>query len=98
MVILNYILRFIVLVIGIAGNKSDLFERTEVTQEEGELFAFEHGAIHVSISCLQNYGIDSLFETLAKKFLEIDEDEYIEDNEINHKLTKKKSKHKKRFC
>ena len=84
--------------IGIAGNKSDLFERTEVTQEEGELFASEHGAIHVIISCLQNFGIDSLFETLATKFLEIEEDEYIEDNEINHKLTKKKSKHKKRFC
>ena len=83
--------------IGIVGNKVDLFEKAEVTQEEGELFASEHGAIHRTISCLQNYGLDSLFETLAQKFLELEEEE---DDilEINHKLTKKKSKNKKRCC
>ena len=58
------------MVIGIAGNKSDLFEDEEVSEKEAENFAQSVGAIFQLTSCKNNVGIDDLFEKCGEKYLE----------------------------
>ena len=59
------------IIIGIAGNKCDLFEEEEVSEEEGKKFAKSIGAVFKLTSCKESIGIDELFEECGKKFLEI---------------------------
>ena len=54
-----------------AGAKSDLYETEEVSEEEGKKFAKEINAIFKLVSANTNSGIDDLFESLAKIYLNI---------------------------
>ena len=58
------------MIIGIAGNKCDLFQDEEVTEEEGKKFAQSVGAVFKATSCKESIGIDELFEECGKKYLE----------------------------
>ena len=58
------------MIIGIAGNKCDLFQDEEVSEEEAKQFAQEIGAVFHLTSCKESIGIDELFEECGKKFLE----------------------------
>ena len=53
----------------VVGNKSDLYENEQVSDEEGKKFAKEINAIFKLTSALSNTGIDRLFETIGKKIL-----------------------------
>ena len=53
----------------VVGNKSDLYENEQVTDEEGKKFAKEINAIFKITSALSNTGIDRLFESIGKKIL-----------------------------
>ena len=97
-------------VIGIAGNKCDLYEKEEVSENEVEEFASSIDAIFEPTSCKKNEGIDKLFYNCGKKFLE----NYNPKNFTNKKPDKKfhldkmknnsyeeietKEKKKKKFC
>ena len=59
------------IVIGIAGNKCDLFQEEQVTEEEVKKYAKSIGAIFHLTSCKETIGIDDLFEECGKKYLEI---------------------------
>ena len=60
------------IVLGVAGNKSDLYEQEEVHENEGENFAKAHNAIFKLISAKANKeGIDILFEELFKKYIKM---------------------------
>ena len=59
------------MIIGIAGNKCDLFQDEEVTEEEGKKFAQSVGAVFKATSCKESIGIDELFEECGKKYLEV---------------------------
>ena len=97
-------------VLGIAGNKSDLYEREQVSEKEAREYAKSINAVFGLTSAQNNTGIDQLFEDIGMKFLEPNFQEKIEENnkgknmETSIKLNKKKIKkhdkeHKKRkFC
>ena len=59
------------MVFGVAGNKCDLFQEEEVSEEEGKKFAKSIGAIFHLTSCKESIGIDELFEECGRKYLEV---------------------------
>ena len=97
-------------VLGIAGNKSDLYEREQVSEKEAREYAKSINAVFGLTSAQNNTGIDQLFEDIGMKFLEPNFQEKMEENnkgknmETSIKLNKKKiKKHdkehkKKKFC
>ena len=56
-------------IIGIAANKYDLIER-DVSKEEGEQFAKENNCLFYETSAKDHYSIKSVFEGLARAYLE----------------------------
>ena len=58
------------MVFGVAGNKCDLFQEEQVSEEEGKKFAKSIGAVFHLTSCKESIGIDELFEECGKKYLE----------------------------
>ena len=66
------------MVFGVAGNKCDLFQEEQVTEEEGKKFAKSIGAVFHLTSCKESIGIDELFEECGKKYLE--DNQMINDN------------------
>ena len=58
------------MILGIAGNKCDLFQEEEVTEEDGKNFAKSIGAVFKLTSCKENIGVDELFQECGKKYLE----------------------------
>ena len=59
------------MIIGIAGNKCDLFQDEEVSEEEAKQFAKSIGAVYKQTSCKESIGIDELFEECGRKYLEV---------------------------
>ena len=58
------------LVIGMAGNKSDLFNKEEVDENEAKSYAESNGAVFKVTSAFNNSGIRDLFFELGKKYME----------------------------
>ena len=57
-------------VLGVAGNKADLFENQEVEEEEGEKYAEKIGAIFSLISAKDNkLGLDKFIEQLVTEYI-----------------------------
>ena len=71
------------MILGIAGNKCDLFQEEDVSEEEGKKFAQSIGAVFKLTSCKESIGIDELFEECGRKYLET-------NNLINNKDNKQK--------
>lgn len=89
------------IVLGVAGNKSDLYENEKVKDSEGEKFASEHNGIFGLVSAKENKeGIDKLFESLFKKYIDkengnnIDKDEDESTNNERKTITIKDNKNK----
>ena len=57
-------------IIAIAANKSDLYEKRKVSNEEEEEYAKSIGAFFPSTSAKDGSGITSLFEIIAMKLLD----------------------------
>ena len=57
-------------IIAIAANKSDLYEKRQVEDEEGENFAKSIGAFFSATSAKNDSGITNLFENIAMKILD----------------------------
>ncbi len=58
------------IVIGIAGNKCDLYEKEKVAESEAKEFADKIGAIFELTSAANNTGIDELFQDVGNKYLD----------------------------
>ena len=58
------------MIIGIAGNKCDLFTEEKVSEDEVKKYAQSIGAIFKPTSCKECIGIDELFQECGKKYLE----------------------------
>ena len=56
-------------ILGLAGNKRDLFLEAEVTEEEGKNKAEEIGAIFELTSARTRMGINDLFQNLLKEYI-----------------------------
>ena len=98
-------------VLGVAGNKSDLYEKEQVSEKEAREYAKSINAVFGLTSAQNNTGIDQLFEDIGIKFLEPNFQGKIEENnkdkkaDSSIKLNKMKTKnhdkeHKKKnkFC
>ena len=59
-------------VFAVVGNKSDLYNNSEVDEKEASDWADSIGAIFQTTSALSNIGIDVLFDNVGKKFLNPD--------------------------
>ena len=69
------------LVLALVGNKYDLFDREEISEDEGRILANEMGAIFSLTSAKENFGIDDLFSSIGNKFLNINLDKSVEVKE-----------------
>ena len=58
------------IVIGIAGNKCDLYEKEDVNENEAREFAASIGAIFALTSAQNNSGINELFRDVGNKYLD----------------------------
>jgi GTPase involved in cell partitioning and DNA repair len=86
---------FLIIVIGIAANKSDLIEEEKVSEEEVKQFAQEKGIIFGLISACNGYGVTNLFNELGLKYVEQNEEILNQSQDNSIELTDKKSKKKK---
>ena len=57
-------------IIAIVGNKCDLFEEEEISQEEGKQFCESINAIFEVVSAKEGIGINKLFDKIIEKFKE----------------------------
>ena len=85
------------IVIGIAGNKSDLIGDEKVNEEEVREYASKIEATFRLTSALNNNGIEELFKELIEKYIEKFGIDYLINKELSLKLTNKKTK-KKKYC
>ena len=98
------------IVLGIAGNKCDLYEKEEVNENTAREFAQSIGAIFALTSAQNNSGINELFRDVGNKYLDPNfqqklEDEKEEKNQegqtnivLDKKEAEKPAKKKKGFC
>ena len=59
-------------ILGIAGNKSDLYDEEAVSEQEARDFAKSIGAVFGLTSALNNSGVEDFFRNLARRYLGID--------------------------
>ena len=88
------------IILGIAGNKSDLFEIEKVKDSEGKNYAKNHNAIFKLISAKEDKkSIDLLFEELLRKYIKKTADSK-NNGKASVKIDKNTNKknNKKRFC
>ena len=57
-----------IIVLGIAGNKSDLYSKEEVSEQNAQTFANQHEMVFKLVSAKKNSQIDDLFLMTAEKF------------------------------
>ena len=82
-------------ILAIAANKSDLYEKMEVTYEEGQKFADEIGAFFTATSAQNDSGVNTLFENIARKIIDPDFDYAKEQKDKKKKFEEMKKKKKK---
>ena len=59
-------------ILGVVGNKNDLYENEEVSEKEGEDFSKSINACFKLTSAKVNTSIDDIFKMVGKKFIESD--------------------------
>lgn len=68
------------IILAICGNKSDMFEKEEVEEEEGKNYANELQAIFKLTSARNESGIDDLFMAIANKLCDPDHEKEINND------------------
>ena len=93
------------IVIGLAGNKCDMFDKEAVTEEEARSFANEIGAQFQLTSAFKNLGIEDLFRMVGCKYLDPNFQDKINDETKKEKKnitlennTSQKKKKDKKWC
>ena len=86
------------IILGVVGNKFDLFEKEQVKEKEGKEFANKFGAIFYSTSAKENVGIDALFKDIATKLVELDNKSVSFNNDTVSKLSSQDANSKKKCC
>ena len=71
----------------LVGNKNDMYEFEEITNDEGIAFAKELNSIYKRTSAKQGEGIDDLFKIIGKQVLH-------PETEITSNMTKEELKNK----
>ena len=79
-------------ILAVVANKNDLYGEQVVSDEVGQKFADEIGAIFQSTSALSDSGIGKLFDHIGRKFIDSDYDYKDSDNKAKDKYEKKLKK------
>ena len=77
------------LILAIAGNKSDLYFKEQITEEEGRKFAQKIDAIYRLTSAKNGEGIKELFNEIGKKYLMKKNNKENNNNNLNEYDDKK---------
>ena len=80
------------IIIALAGNKCDLYEKRQISDEEGEKYAESINAIFAATSAKNASGIKDLFENIALKMIDIKEQKM-----VNKKMKIKEKKMEKKI-
>ena len=95
------------IILGIAGNKCDMYEREEVNENDAKEFAESKGAFFEITSAKNNTGINELFMNAANRFVDPnfksnsdEEKQQVDQGEGNIKLEENDNKKEKKrgFC
>ena len=83
-------------ILAVVANKNDLYGDQQVSDEIGQKFADDIGAIFQSTSALSNNGINQLFDHIGRRIIDPDYDYKDLDKKAraNYNLKKKKRKRK----
>jgi len=91
-------------VLAVVGNKSDLYEEEEVSENEAKEFAKEIGAFFMLVSAKTGNNVNQLFEALLRQYLGKEFTKKVEEMKKNKgdtkqlKIDKTKDKKKKGCC
>ena len=91
-------------VLAVVGNKSDLYEEEEVSENEAKEFAKEIGAFFMLVSAKTGNNVNQLFEALLRQYLGKEFTKKVEEMKKNKgdtkqlKMDKTKDKKKKGCC
>ena len=91
-------------VLAVVGNKSDLYEEEEVSENEAKEFAKEIGAFFMLVSAKTGNNVNQLFEALLRQYLGKEFTKKVEEMKKNKgdtkqlKIDKNKDKKKKGCC
>ena len=80
------------IILGLAGNKDDLYENEQVSSQDAKKFADEIGAIYQKTSALNNTNIQFIFECIGKKYIDSNFDYQAKDNEKKSNFIKNNEK------
>ena len=76
-------------ILAVVANKNDLYADQVVSDEDGQKFADDIGAIFQSTSALSDSGIGKLFDHIGRKYIDDDYDYKELDNKAKDKYEKK---------
>mgnify|MGYP002626535085 CR=1 FL=1 len=82
--------------LGLVGNKCDMYEEQQVPTEDGMKLANEIGAVFQQTSAKSGVGINSLFENIGRKYLNPAFDYQAADKIAMEKFNKKKEEERKK--
>ena len=85
-------------IIGIAGNKSDLYENEQVTKEEGQQYAQEIKAIFKETTATTFESINELINELVQKYFILNNANNFPNKEEGIKVKNTKTEKKKNCC
>ena len=85
-------------VFGLAGNKIDLFQKEQVTEEEGKSKAEEIGAIFKLTTAKTKAGINEFIEKLVEEYAKKEGDIFDDNKSQKLKSGHNKEKNKSKFC
>ena len=92
------------IILGVAGNKCDMYEKEEISENEAKAFADQIGAFFEITSAKNNTGINELFVSAANRIVDpnyknsAESKERTENAEGNIKLDEKGHKKEKKKC
>lgn len=78
-------------ILAIVGNKEDLYESEQVDEKEARKFAEELGAIFGKTSAKNQSGVNDLFIEIAKKYLNVDDVQIVNEDVSRYEAKSKRS-------
>ena len=81
-------------ILAVVANKNDLYNDQKISDEVGQQFADDNGAIFQSTSALSDSGIGKLFDHIGKKLIDPDYNYKDKDNKAKVKFQNKQKTEK----
>ena len=82
------------IIFAVVANKTDLYDNQQISDEVGQKFADDIGAIFQTTSALSDTGIGNLFDHIGRKCIDPDYDYKESDNKLKANYIKKTAKEK----